>query len=72
MNELIGKRARGTGASRGIGAGIALALAEKGADVAITFERPADRAAEVERQIAAKGQRGFAIQADSADSAAVK
>ena len=72
MTELAGKRALVTGASRGIGAGIALALADKGADVVITYERSADRAAEVVRAIEAKGRRGFAIQADSADPAAVK
>jgi 3-oxoacyl-[acyl-carrier protein] reductase len=72
MSELVGKRALVTGASRGIGAGIALALAEKGADVAITYERSADRAAEVVRAIEDKGRRGLAIQADSADPAAVK
>jgi 3-oxoacyl-[acyl-carrier protein] reductase len=70
--ELTGKRALVTGASRGIGAGIALALAEKGADVAITYERSVERAAEVVRSITAKGQRGLAIQADSADPAAVR
>ena len=72
MTELAGKRALVTGASRGIGAAIALALAEKGADVAITYEKSADRAAEVVRAIEAKGRRAFAIQADSADAAAVK
>ncbi|WP_454856422.1 SDR family NAD(P)-dependent oxidoreductase [Rhizobium binxianense] len=72
MDELTGKRALVTGASRGIGAAIALALAEKGADVAITYERSADRAAEVVRAIEGKGRRGLAIQADSADPAAVK
>ena len=72
MTELTGKRALVTGASRGIGAAIALALADKGADVAITYERSADRAAEVMRAIEAKGRRGVAIQADSADPAAVK
>lgn len=72
MSELSGKRALVTGASRGIGAAIALALAEKGADVAITYERSADRAAEVVRAIEEKGRRGVAIQADSADAAAVK
>lgn len=72
MNELQGKRALVTGASRGIGAGIALALAEKGADVVITYERSAEKAAEVVRAIEKTGQRGFAIQADSADAQAVQ
>lgn len=72
MTELLGKRALVTGASRGIGAGIALALADKGADVAITYERSADRAAEVVRAIEAKGRRAIAIQADSADADAVQ
>lgn len=72
MSELAGKRALVTGASRGIGAAIALALAEKGADVAITYERSAERAAEVVRTIEAMGRRAVAIQADSADAAAVK
>ncbi|AXV14738.1 oxidoreductase [Neorhizobium sp. SOG26] len=72
MTELLGKRALVTGGSRGIGAAIALALAEKGADVAITYERAADRAAEVVRAIEAQGRKGLAIQADSADPAAVK
>jgi 3-oxoacyl-[acyl-carrier protein] reductase len=72
MSELAGKRALVTGASRGIGAAIALALADRGADVAITYERSADRAAEVVRAVEAKGRRAVAIQADSADAAAVK
>jgi NAD(P)-dependent dehydrogenase (short-subunit alcohol dehydrogenase family) len=72
MSELSGRRALVTGASRGIGAAIALALAEKGADVAITYERSADRAAEIVRQIEARARKGVAIQADSADPAAVK
>ncbi|TCK30640.1 NAD(P)-dependent dehydrogenase (short-subunit alcohol dehydrogenase family) [Ancylobacter aquaticus] len=72
MSELVGKRALVTGASRGIGAAIALALAEKGADVALTYERSAERAAEVVRSIEATGRRGVAIQADSADPSAVQ
>lgn len=72
MNSLAGRRALVTGASRGIGAGIALALADAGADVAITYERSAGRAAAVVEAIEAKGRRGLAIQADSADPAAVK
>lgn len=72
MSELAGKRALVTGASRGIGAAIALALAERGADVAITYERSAERAAEIVRAIEAKGRCAIAIQADSADASAVK
>jgi NAD(P)-dependent dehydrogenase (short-subunit alcohol dehydrogenase family) len=72
MSELAGKRALVTGASRGIGAAIALALADKGADVAITYERSAERAAGIVRAIEAKGRRAVAIQADSADASAVK
>jgi 3-oxoacyl-[acyl-carrier protein] reductase len=72
MSELAGKLALVTGASRGIGAGIALALADKGADVVITYERSTVQAAELVKAIANKGRRGFAIQADSADAAAVK
>lgn len=72
MSELTGKRALVTGGSRGIGAAIALALAEKGADVALTYERSADRAAKVVRGVEAKGRRGLAIQANSADPAAIK
>lgn len=72
MSELQGKRALVTGASRGIGAGIALALASKGADVAITYERSADRAGELVREIQEFGRQAIAIQADSADPASVK
>ena len=72
MSELSGKRALVTGGSRGIGAAIALALAQKGADVAITYERSADRAAEVVRAIEQTGRRGLAIQADSAHPASGK
>ncbi|MEI9915144.1 MAG: 3-oxoacyl-ACP reductase family protein [Methylovirgula sp.] len=69
---LAGKRALVTGASRGIGAAIAKALAAEGADVAITYEKSADRAAEVVRAIKAQGRRAVAIQVDSADAAPVR
>jgi 3-oxoacyl-[acyl-carrier protein] reductase len=72
MAELTGKRALVTGASRGIGAAIALALAEKGADVAITYAGSVERAASVVASIEGLGRKALAIQADSSDAAAVK
>ncbi|WP_445680890.1 SDR family NAD(P)-dependent oxidoreductase [Radicibacter daui] len=72
MTDLTGKRALITGASRGIGAAIALEFARKGADVAITYERSAEKAGEVVRAIEAMGRKAVALQADSGDPAAVK
>ena len=72
MKDLAGKRALVTGASRGIGAGIALALADRGADVAITYLVSTAKAAAIVREIEGKGQRALAIQADSGDPAAVE
>ncbi|MEI5996503.1 SDR family oxidoreductase [Paraburkholderia bengalensis] len=70
--NLKGKRALVTGASRGIGAAIAKALAAAGADVAITYEKSAEEAARVVKAIEAEGRRGVAIQADSANASAVQ
>jgi 3-oxoacyl-[acyl-carrier protein] reductase len=69
---LTGKRALVTCASRGIGAAIAKTLAAEGADVAITYEKSAGRAAEVVSAIKAQGRKAVAIQADSTDVAAVQ
>jgi 3-oxoacyl-[acyl-carrier protein] reductase len=72
MLELTGKRALVTGASRGIGAAIALSLADNGADVAITYAGSAERAADVVKAIEAKGRKAVAIKADNADPDAIQ
>ncbi|WP_395774562.1 SDR family NAD(P)-dependent oxidoreductase [Agrobacterium pusense] len=72
MQELAGKNALVTGGSRGIGAAIARALSGKGANVAITYERSAESAAQLVRAIQAEGGTAVAIQADSADPAAIQ
>lgn len=72
MMDLTGRRALVTGASRGIGAAIALALAENGADVAVTFQSSPERAREVVTSVEALGRRAVAIQADSGDPVAIK
>ncbi|WP_218831530.1 SDR family oxidoreductase [Bordetella genomosp. 9] len=72
MLRLAGKRALVTGAARGIGAAIALKLAEDGADVAITFEKSADKAAGVAAEIRAQGRKAAAIQADAASPEAAR
>lgn len=56
-----------TGASRGIGRAIALALADARVDVVVNYHERADAAAEVMREIAAKGRRAVAAQADVRD-----
>ncbi|MEU8931628.1 3-oxoacyl-ACP reductase family protein [Streptomyces sp. NPDC048409] len=66
MRRLEGSAALITGGSRGIGAAVALRLAEEGADVALTYESGAERATEVVEQIKAGGRRALAIRADSA------
>ena len=53
-----------TGGSRGIGAAAALALAERGYDVAITYRNKAARANEVQAAAFSKGVRALALQSD--------
>ncbi|MBT2509030.1 SDR family oxidoreductase [Streptomyces sp. ISL-98] len=60
-----------TGGSRGMGAAIALRLAQDGADVAITYVRGEEAAHDVVQKIEAAGRRGIALRADAADAAAV-
>ena len=64
MPDLTGKIALVTGASRGIGRAIALALASAGADVAINYLSSADKAEAVAAAVQAAGRRSVSIQAD--------
>src|ERR1700756_1500365 len=70
--KLEGKIALITGGSRGIGAAIAKRLAADGASVAITYTKGVDAAALVVKEIEQAGRKAIAIQADAADSAAVR
>jgi 3-oxoacyl-[acyl-carrier protein] reductase len=72
MADLGGRSAIVTGGSRGIGAAIAKRLARDGADVAITYASAKDKADAVVRAVESLGRRALAIQADSADAAAVQ
>ena len=60
-----------TGASRGIGRGIALQLAAEGWGVCVNYIKEAAAAASVVADIRAMGRKAIAVQADVADNAAV-
>ena len=72
MFDLTGKIALVTGASRGIGRGVALALATAGADVAINYVSNEAKAQAVVEEITALGRRAMAVRADVTDEAQVK
>jgi len=65
--ELEGQAALVTGASRGIGRAVALALAEGGASVAVVYRQQKVAADAVVAEIAARGGKAFAWQGDVAN-----
>lgn len=60
-----------TGASRGIGRAIALALAESGADIVVNYAGSEQAAREVAGEIEGLGRKALLIQADIADAGQV-
>lgn len=71
MNRYAGKVALVTGASRGIGRGIALRLAQEGANVVVNYRTHLDEAEDVASAIEEMGQRALVWQTDVADRDAV-
>jgi 3-oxoacyl-[acyl-carrier protein] reductase len=72
MGKLSGKTAIVTGASKGIGAGIALGLAAEGAAVAVNYASSKEGAEKIVAEITSKGGKAIAVQGDVAKAADVK
>ncbi len=72
MSELKGKVAIVTGASKGIGAGIAKGMAEAGAAVVVNYASSKEGADRVVSEITGKGGKAIAIQGDVSKVADVK
>jgi 3-oxoacyl-[acyl-carrier protein] reductase len=72
MNSLTGKVAIVTGASKGIGAAAAKALAAEGAAVAVNYSSAREGAEGVVSQITREGGKAIAIQADVSKAPDVK
>jgi 3-oxoacyl-[acyl-carrier protein] reductase len=72
MSDLSGKTAVVTGASKGIGAGVAKALAAAGASVVVNYASSREGADKVVAEITAKGGKAIAVQGDVSKAADVK
>jgi 3-oxoacyl-[acyl-carrier protein] reductase len=72
MSRLTGKVAIVTGASKGIGAGIAKALATEGAAVAVNYASSREGADRVVAEITKAGGKAIAVQGDVSKAADVK
>ena len=70
--SLLGKSALVTGGARRVGRGIALALAEAGADVALTFRSSRAEAVQTASEIENLGRRALAVECDVRSEASVR
>jgi 3-oxoacyl-[acyl-carrier protein] reductase len=68
MGKLDGKVALVTGASKGIGAGVALSLAKEGAAVAVNYATDREGADRVVGKIKAAGGKAIAVQGNVTSS----
>ncbi len=67
MQLLQGKTALVTGASRGIGRGIAITFAKNGANVAFTYLSSQEKALELEKELSGYGVKAKGYKSDAAD-----
>lgn len=67
MKLLLGKTALITGASRGIGRGIALKFAEQGANIAFTYLSSVEKGQALAKELEAFGVKAKGYQSDAAD-----
>ena len=72
MDRLTGKVAVVTGASKGIGAGVAKGLAAEGAAVVVNYASSREGAEKVVAEITASGGKAIAVQADVSKAADVQ
>ena len=67
MKLLAGKTALITGASRGIGRGIALKFAEQGANIAFTYNSSVEKALQLQEELKAHGINAIGFKSDASD-----
>lgn len=64
QHELSGKSVLITGASRGVGAALAVMMAERGADIILNYRSKRPRAESVAKEVEKLGRRAVLVQAD--------